>query len=57
MHMTYGSLAQFTGTPLHQQVVLPLIAGFSCGGFYLYATPIIHIPKTPSLDQRIEKDF
>jgi hypothetical protein len=42
---------------LHQEVLLPLIAGVSFGGFYLYATPIIHLQSSPQLDKLLEKDF
>ena len=42
---------------LHQEVILPLIAGVSFGGFYLYATPIINLQGNPQLDKLLEKDF
>jgi hypothetical protein len=42
---------------LHQEVILPLIAGVSFGGFYLYATPIINMHSSPQLDKLLEKDF
>jgi hypothetical protein len=40
---------------LHQKIILPLISGVSCGGFYLYATPIIHLPKI--LEAQISSEF
>jgi len=37
---------------LHQQVLLPLLSGISCGGFLIYASPVIY---TQELDQA--RDF
>jgi len=42
---------------LHDEVFLPLIAGVSFGGFYLYATPIIYLPKSLTLETKIEQEF
>lgn len=40
---------------LHKQVILPLLSAVSCGGFYLYGTPLIYTqdmldqePSTPT---------
>jgi hypothetical protein len=42
---------------LHLELILPLLAAVSCGGFYLYATPIINLPKSTLMDARLEADF
>ena len=36
---------------LHKDVILPLLSGISCGGFYLFASPVIY---TQDLDQTKE---
>jgi hypothetical protein len=42
---------------LHDEVFLPLIAGVSFGGFYLYATPIIYLPKSSTLETKLDNEF
>ena len=40
----YGQIKE----KLHKDVILPLLSGISCGGFFIYGTPIIY---TQELDQ------
>jgi hypothetical protein len=47
---------------IHKELILPLLAGVQCAGFYLYGTPVIYTPDVPrspfqSATKQAEPDF
>ena len=50
------SSQQNVNSNLHKEVILPLLVGVRCFGFYLYGTPLIYTQEINPIQTNLDQD-